>query len=218
MLLLLGSARLAVSPLFRGLSPRPSGREAACQCRRLGCSPWVGKVSWRRKWQPDPVFLQGESHGQRSLVGYHLKGLEKSDTTELHTLCSWGSRDLSSDCAGLASVLPLLPPSAPGHIRPPHLETPRAGNFTLSPAPGRRAQQACSSTPAGRAGTPAPDQRLHPRVPRHRFYRAAILDPFHRFRSPFPSAVFQVHCSDPIIPPFKSLLWLPHCPTDTQTP
>ena len=32
--------------------------------------PWVGKLPWRRKWQPTPVFLPGESHGQRSLAGY----------------------------------------------------------------------------------------------------------------------------------------------------
>ena len=31
---------------------------------------WVGKIPWRRVWQPNPVFLPGESHGQRSLVGY----------------------------------------------------------------------------------------------------------------------------------------------------
>ena len=35
-------------------------------------SPWVGKIPWRRKWQLTPVFLPGESHGQRSLVGYSL--------------------------------------------------------------------------------------------------------------------------------------------------
>ena len=32
--------------------------------------PWVGKIPWRRVWQPTPVFLPGESHGQRSLGGY----------------------------------------------------------------------------------------------------------------------------------------------------
>ena len=32
--------------------------------------PWVGKIPWRRKWQPTPVFFPGESHGQRSLAGY----------------------------------------------------------------------------------------------------------------------------------------------------
>ena len=31
---------------------------------------WVGKIPWRRKWQPTPIFLPGESHGQRGLVGY----------------------------------------------------------------------------------------------------------------------------------------------------
>ena len=37
------------------------------QCGRPGFDPWVGKIPWRRKWQPTPVFLRGESHGQRSL-------------------------------------------------------------------------------------------------------------------------------------------------------
>ena len=35
-----------------------------------GFNPWVRKISWRRKWQPTPVFLPGKSHGWRSLVGY----------------------------------------------------------------------------------------------------------------------------------------------------
>jgi len=50
------------------------GKEPAHQCRRHkrqgGFYPWVGKIPWRRKWQPTPVFLSGESHGQRSLAGY----------------------------------------------------------------------------------------------------------------------------------------------------
>ena len=37
---------------------------------------------WRRKWLPTPVFLSGESHGQRSLVGYSLKGRKELDMTE----------------------------------------------------------------------------------------------------------------------------------------
>ena len=40
------------------------------------------KISWRREWQPTPVFLPGESHGQRSLVGYSPWGPKESDTTE----------------------------------------------------------------------------------------------------------------------------------------
>ena len=50
-----------------------SGKEPVCQsrrCKRYGFSPWVGKIPWRRAWQPTPVFLSGESHEQRSLVGY----------------------------------------------------------------------------------------------------------------------------------------------------
>ena len=46
-----------------------SGKESTCQCRRLWLNPWVGKISWRRKWQPTPVFLPWKSHGQRSLAG-----------------------------------------------------------------------------------------------------------------------------------------------------
>jgi len=37
--------------------------------RDVRFNPWVGKVPWRREWQPAPVFLPGESHGQRSLAG-----------------------------------------------------------------------------------------------------------------------------------------------------
>ena len=50
-----------------------SGKEHTYQCRtckRLGFNPWVGKFPWRRAWQPTPVFLPGESCGQRSLAGY----------------------------------------------------------------------------------------------------------------------------------------------------
>ena len=45
-----------------------SGKESAYQCRRhrrRGFNLWVRKIPWRKKWQPTPVFLPGESHGQR---------------------------------------------------------------------------------------------------------------------------------------------------------
>ena len=45
------------------------GKELASQCGRPGFDPWVGKIPWRRKWEPTPVLLPGESHGQRSLAG-----------------------------------------------------------------------------------------------------------------------------------------------------
>ena len=63
-----------------------SGKEPACQCRRHkrhGFDPWVGKIPWRRKWQPTPVFFPGESCGQRNLAGYSAYGHTESDTTEV---------------------------------------------------------------------------------------------------------------------------------------
>ena len=44
---------------------------------------WVGKIPWRRAWQLTPVFLPGEPHGQRSLMGYSPWGRKESDTTEV---------------------------------------------------------------------------------------------------------------------------------------
>ena len=38
-----------------------SSKESTCQCRRYGFDPWVEKIPWRRKWQPTPVYLPGES-------------------------------------------------------------------------------------------------------------------------------------------------------------
>ena len=77
--------------LFSGGS---DGKEPTCQYRRPGFDPWIRKIPWRRKWQPTPVFLPGESHGQRKLVGYSRWGCKESDTTKqlTHThraLCSW---------------------------------------------------------------------------------------------------------------------------------
>ena len=50
--------------------------------RDVGSVPASRKMPWRRKWQPTPVFLPGESHGQRSLVGYSPWGLKELETTE----------------------------------------------------------------------------------------------------------------------------------------
>ena len=50
-----------------------TGKEPACQsrrCKRCRFNPCVGKIPWRRAWQPTPVFLPGKSHRQRNLVGY----------------------------------------------------------------------------------------------------------------------------------------------------
>ena len=63
-------------------------RYSVClQCGRPRFDPWVRKILWRRKWQPTPVYLPRESHGQKSLVGYSLWGRKELDTTErLHSL------------------------------------------------------------------------------------------------------------------------------------
>ena len=68
-----------------GLARWHRDKEPACQCRRLrrrGFSPWVGKIPWRRKSQPTPVFLSEKSHEQRSLAGYSPWGHKESDITE----------------------------------------------------------------------------------------------------------------------------------------
>ena len=65
-----------------GLPRWLNGKAPACQCRtykRFGLDPWVRKIRWRRKWQPTPVFLSGEVHGQGS---YSPRGRKESDTTE----------------------------------------------------------------------------------------------------------------------------------------
>ena len=62
-----------------------SGKESICQYRRHKrhwFDLWVGKIPWRRKWQLTPVFLPGESHGQRSLAGYSPWSCKELDTTE----------------------------------------------------------------------------------------------------------------------------------------
>ena len=52
------------------------------QCQRPEFDPCFGKIPWRRAWQPTPVFLPGESHGQRSLAAYSPWGHKELDTSE----------------------------------------------------------------------------------------------------------------------------------------
>ena len=63
----------------------PGGSEvkaSAWNAGDLGSIPGSGKIPWRRKRQPTPVLLPGESHGGRSLVGYNPWGRKELDTTE----------------------------------------------------------------------------------------------------------------------------------------
>ena len=74
-------------------------QERVClQWRRLRFNTWVRKIPWRKEWQPTPVFLSRESHGQRSLVGYSPWDCKESDMTE----------QLNNDKCPLTPVLILL--------------------------------------------------------------------------------------------------------------
>ena len=66
-----------------GLPRWYSGKVNQCRkCRKGEFDPWVGKIPWRRKWQPTPVLLPGKSHGQSSLVGCGPWGRKKLGMTE----------------------------------------------------------------------------------------------------------------------------------------
>ena len=74
-----------LAPQLPEVTEVTSGKELACQCRshkRRGFDPWVGKIPWRRAWQPTPVFLPGESHGQRCRLAYS-PWCDESDMTEV---------------------------------------------------------------------------------------------------------------------------------------
>ena len=82
--------------LWWSFPPGSDGKSICLRCGRPGLDPWVGKILWRRKWQPIPILLPGKFHGWRSLVSYSQWGRKESDTTErLHfTLnCGGGNED-----------------------------------------------------------------------------------------------------------------------------
>ena len=87
-----------------------SGKESAYQCRRHGFHPWIGKIPWRRTWQPTAVLFPGESHGQRTLAGYSPWGHRESDTTEYLTAeAGW------TGCCSVAKSRPTLQPHGLKH-------------------------------------------------------------------------------------------------------
>ena len=71
---------------WKGLPMWLSGKESTCQCRTHGFDSWVGKIPWRREWQPTPIFLPRKSHGQRSLAGFSPWGRKESHKNERLTL------------------------------------------------------------------------------------------------------------------------------------
>ena len=77
---------VAAHSSFLGFPGSSDGKASVCNEGDLGLipgfDPWVGNIPWRRKWQPTPVSLPGESRGRRSLVGYGPQGHKESDTTK----------------------------------------------------------------------------------------------------------------------------------------
>ena len=70
------------SGLWMGLPGGSDGKESICNAGDTGWAPGLGRFPWRRKWQPTPVFLPMNPHGQRSLVGYSPKGHKELDMIE----------------------------------------------------------------------------------------------------------------------------------------
>ena len=62
-----------------GFTTGSDGKESACNEGDLGSIPEVGKIPWRREWQPTPAFLPGEFHGHKSLQGYSPWGHKYSE-------------------------------------------------------------------------------------------------------------------------------------------
>ena len=83
---------MACGPWWASQVTQLSGKESAYQCRshrRCGFISWVGKIPWRSKWQPIPVFLPGKFYGQRSLAGYSPWGLKSQTLTEWLSTHAW---------------------------------------------------------------------------------------------------------------------------------
>ena len=121
-----------IVPQTGGFPGGSSGEELICQCmrcKRPGFNPSVGKVLWRRTWQPSPVFLPEESHGQRSLGGcsrcIHAKLLQSCLPLYNTMFCS----------PPVFSVCGILQPGIlEGLLRPPPRDLPNPGIEPLSPA------------------------------------------------------------------------------------
>ena len=96
------------------------GKEPACLCRRhkrQGFDPWVGKIPWRRKWQLTPVFLPGESHGQRSLAVHRSHRVAESRTRQKRLRKHTRMHTYIPGHTGRGEKAPGLPLRTPNHTR-----------------------------------------------------------------------------------------------------
>ena len=115
------------------------------RCRRLGFDFWVGKIPWRRAWQPTPVFLPGECHAQRSLAGYSPWGQKELYMTErlnwTETVAHQAPLSMGFSRQGYWSGLPCLPP---GDLPDPGIEPASpvlTGRFFTTVPPGKPQEQ-----------------------------------------------------------------------------
>ena len=65
-----GFDQIIIGSAFLGVTLVAQMVKNLLQCRRPRFNPWVRKILWKREWLPTPIFFPGQSHGQRSLVGY----------------------------------------------------------------------------------------------------------------------------------------------------
>ena len=112
-------------------------RQRIClQCRRPGFDPWIGKIPWRKEWQPTPVFSPGEFNGQRSLVGYSLWG-HKESQRDGHDWISAVQQHKSALCVHMSPLswtsycLPCSPTPL-GHHRAPGRASELYSSFPLA--------------------------------------------------------------------------------------
>ena len=141
----------------KGFSGGAGGKEPTCQYRRCKSSrfsPWVGKIPWRRAWQPTPVFLPGESHGRGSLAGCSPRGGKEA---WLKRPCTHARKHIGrvqgrgcNGCtawippSGLRHTVPLerpgMLPAKSSELSPlQELPWPQVDNFTQGHAPSLRA-------------------------------------------------------------------------------
>ena len=73
--------------------------------KRHSFDSWIGKIPWRRAWQPTPVFSPGESHGQRNLAGYSPWGHKELEKTEATQHAQWIHQRNYTTCSTLGQVL-----------------------------------------------------------------------------------------------------------------
>ena len=95
-----------------------SGEESACNAGDAGSIPGSGKIPWRRKLEPTPVFLPGKFHGQRSLVDYSLWGHKRvrhNLASEQRQQLIWHSTKIHNLYFSILVSLFQIPISLPPH-------------------------------------------------------------------------------------------------------